>query len=145
MSGFPFKSVTSLQNLWLLPIAVTPQVVRRLRPIFDFTRSGLNDISESLAPMEEIRFGGALQRILKQVLNSEPRLGPVHLSKVNLADAYMRLWVRMEEALSVALPIPKKTPSYTQLMRLHLFLPMGYIDSAPYFCMATETVANLAN
>ena len=60
VSVFPLKAVISLQNLWLLPIAVTPQVGRRLRPIFDFTWSGLNDIAESLAPIEEIRFGGAL-------------------------------------------------------------------------------------
>ena len=31
------------------------------------------------------------------------------------------------------------------MAEFHLSLPMGYIDSAPYFCMATETVADLAN
>ena len=95
--------------------------------------------------MEANRFWGALQSILKQVLNSNPRLGLVYLSKVDLADAYMRLCVRMEDKLSLAFLIPKNTPSYTQQVGFHLSLPMGYIDSAPYFCMATETVADLAN
>ena len=84
---FPLKAVISLQNMWLSPIAVIPQVGRRLQPIFDFTWSGINDIAEDLAPMEAIRFGGALQSILKKVLNSNSRLGPVYLSKVNLAEA----------------------------------------------------------
>ena len=95
--------------------------------------------------MEAILFRGALMRILKKVLTVDPRLGPVYLSKVDLADTYMSLWVRMEDVPSVDFLIPKNTPSNTQLMRFHLFLPIGYIDSAPYFCMAKETVANLAN
>ena len=51
----------------------------------------------------------------------------------------------MEDVPSVALLIPKKTPNNTQLLVFHLSLPMGYIESAPYFCMATETVADLTN
>ena len=74
----PLEAVTSLQNLWLLPVAVIPQVGRRLRLIFDFT---------CLAPMEAMRFGGALIRILKQVPTAYPRLGPVYLIKVELVDA----------------------------------------------------------
>ena len=83
--------------------------------------------------MEAMRFGGALLSILKQVLTTDPRLGTVYLSKVDLADAYMWLWVRMGDVPSVAFLIPKKTPSNTQLVGFHLSLPMGYIDSAPYF------------
>ena len=41
--------------------------------------------------MEAMRFGDALQRILKQVLTANPRLGPVYLSKLDLADTYMIL------------------------------------------------------
>ena len=95
--------------------------------------------------MEAIHFGGALQLILKKVLSADPHLGIVYLSKVYLADAYMRLWARMEDVLSFALIIPKKNPSNTQLVGFHLYLPMRYVDNAPYFCMAMETVANLAN
>ena len=94
--------------------------------------------------MEANRFWGALQSILKQVLNYNPRLGLVYLSKVDLADAYMSFWVRMEDVPSVTCLIPKKTPSNTQLVVFHLSFPMGYIDGAPYFVMATETVADLA-
>ena len=53
-----------------------------------------------------MRFGGALQRILKKGLTTALSLGPVYLSKVDLADACMRLWIRMEDVLSVAFLIP---------------------------------------
>ena len=95
MTVFPLGVVTSLQNLWLSPIAVIPQLGRRPRLIFDFTWSGLRNIAEHVVPMEAMRFGGALLRILNQVLTVDPRLGPVYLRKVYLADAYMRLWVMM--------------------------------------------------
>ena len=58
-------------------------------------------------------FGGALQCILKQVLTADPLLGLVYLGKVDLADAYMRLWVKMEDLPSVAFLTPKKNPRDT--------------------------------
>ena len=73
---FPLEAVTSLQNTWLSPVAVIPQVGRRLRLIFDLTWSGINDISERLSPMEAMRFGGVLLRIIEQVLTTDPHLGP---------------------------------------------------------------------
>ena len=53
-----------------------------------------------------MRFGGTLQRILQHVLTTDLHLGPVYLSRVDLADAYMRLWVRMEDVPSVAFLTP---------------------------------------
>ena len=72
-------------------------------------------------------------------------IGPVYISKVDLADEYMRLWVRMEDVPSVAFIIQKKNPSDLQLVEFHISLPMGYVDSAPYFYMATEVLTDLAN
>ena len=92
-----------------------------------------------------MRFGGALQCILNQVLTVESRLGTVYLIKADLADAYMRLLVRMDDVPSVSFLIPNKNTSDTQLVVFHILLLMGYIDSATYFCMATETVTDLAN
>ena len=80
-----------------------------------------------------MRFGGALLRILKLVITADSCLGPVYLGKVDLVGTYMRLWVSMEDVPSVAFLIPKKIPNNAQLAGFHLSLPMGYIDSAPYF------------
>ena len=57
----------------------------------------------------------------------------------------MRLWVRMEDTPSVPLLIPNRNPGNAQLVGLHLSLTMGYMDIAPYFCVATETVAGMEN
>ena len=60
-------------------------------PYYDFTQSRLNNIAERLSPMEAMRFGDALHRILKQVITADLHLGPVYLLKVDLDDTYMRL------------------------------------------------------
>ena len=95
--------------------------------------------------MEAMRFGGALQSIPKQFLTVDLCLGPVYLRKVDLVNAYMRLWLIMEDVPSIDLLVHKKNTRDTKLVGSHLLIPMGYIDSAPYFCMAKETVAELTN
>ena len=82
MAVSPLEAVNYLYNLWLSLVVVTPQVGRRPCLIFDFTWSGLNDISKRLSPMEAMLFGCALQRILKQVLTTNLHHGPVYLIKV---------------------------------------------------------------
>ena len=76
---------------------------------------------------------------------AKPRLGLVYLGKVDLANAYMQLWVRLEDTLSVELLIPRKKPAYEQLVGFQLYLPMGYMDITPYLCMSTETIVDILN
>ena len=92
-----------------------------------------------------MHFGGTLCRIIRRVLLANPRLGPVYLGKVDLANAYMKIWVRLEDTPSMGLLIPRKIPTDEQLVGFHLSLPMGYADSAPFLCLATETIMDVAN
>ena len=73
----PLEAVNALHNLWLSLVAVTPQAGRQPQLIFDSIWIRLNNISQRLAPMEAMHFGGALQKILKQVFTANPRLRPV--------------------------------------------------------------------
>ena len=52
VSVFLLEAANYLQNTWLSPVAVIPQVGRRPRLIFDFTWSGLNEATKRLPPME---------------------------------------------------------------------------------------------
>jgi hypothetical protein len=49
-----------------------------------------------------------------------------------------------EQALSLACLLPKDA-SEPQLVAIPLALPMGWVESPPYFCAVTETIADLAN
>ena len=105
-----------------------PQVGSRPRLIINFTWSGLNDIADRLALMEAMHFGGALLRILKQVFTADLFLGPVYLGKVDLVGSR-----DTRRSSDLRRSRSKKTPSNTHMVGFHLSLPMGYIDSAPYF------------
>ena len=91
------NAVRDLPQLWLSPAACIPQDDRRDRPIYDYTYSGLNAVVKPTAPHEAMQFGYALPRLLRRIATADPRLGPVFMSKTDLSDAYMRVWIRIED------------------------------------------------
>ena len=78
--------------------------------------------------------------LIDYIISAPPELGPTFLNKVDLADAYMRIWVRLEDIPSVAFLVPKATPEEDQLVEFHLSIPMGYVESTAFFCATTEIV-----
>ena len=83
-----------------------------------------------------MRFWRSLHDLLDCILTAEHRLGPTLLGKVDLADAYMCIWVRLNDITFVAFLVPKYTNSEPQLVTFHLLITMGYVESAPFFCAA---------
>ena len=87
-----------------------------------------------------MRFGKALYRVIDCVLAAPPELGPTFLNKVDLANAYMHIWVRLKDIPSVAFLVPKATLEEDQLVGFHLSIPMEYVESDAFFCATTDTV-----
>ena len=84
-------------------------------------------------------FVKSLHRFIDFILVAPPKLGPTFLNKVDLADAYMRIWVRLEDIPSVAFFVPKVTPEEDQLVGFHLSILMGHVEPPAFFCVTTET------
>ena len=91
-----------------------------------------------------MRFVKSLYRVIYCILTASLKLGPTFLNKVDLADGYMRIWVRLEDIPSVAFLVPKATPNEEQLVGFHLSIPMGSVKSAAFFCATTEIVKDQA-
>eukprot|EP00957_Ditylum_brightwellii_P200910 15314834-Ditylum_brightwellii.AAC.1 len=53
-----------------------------------------------------MQFGRTLHRVLRQIVLADPALGPVFISKVDLANAYMRVWIRLEDVPRLAFMVP---------------------------------------
>ena len=126
-----------MPKLWLSLLAAIPQRGRKPRLIHDFSWSGLNEAVTQVAHKEAMRFGKALYRVIYCILRAPPDLGSTFLNKVDLADAYMRIWVRLEDIPSVASLVPKSTPEEEQLVGFHLSIPTVYVESAAFFCATT--------
>jgi hypothetical protein len=142
---FPFSQVRNLPNLRVSPIGVVPQRDRRPRTIVDYSYSGINQETCPIAPTDAMQFGTALQRVIEDIVNANPRFGPVHLCKVDIDDGFYRVGIRPADIPKLGVIIPARTVDQEQLIAFPLVLPMGWKNSPPYFCAITETVADVTN
>ena len=140
----PYDEVKHLPNLRLSPPGVVPQHDRRPRTIVDYTFSFVNGKTLGLAPKEAMQFGRALQRILWKLVQCDRRHGPVRLIKVDIADGFYRIHVHPEDVPTLGVVFPS-APDGTKLVAFPLTLPMGWVESPPWFCVATETGADITN
>jgi hypothetical protein len=140
----PYHALRGHPKLKIAPAGVVPQRERRPRPIMDYTYNGVNSKSVPLAPTDAMQFGGALQRILQHLAYANPTYGPPLMAKLDLSDGYYRIPLSAHAALELAVILPPDKNS-GPLLGVPLSLPMGWSLSPPYFCLFTETVADLAN
>lgn len=140
----PYDLVKHIPALRLSPLGVIPQRDRRPRVIVDFTFSGVNQHTVTVAPYEAMQFGRAFERVLHKIYHAHPRFGPVFLIKVDLADGFYRVPLASSHLPTLGVAFPN-LPGEPALVALPLVLPMGWVASPPYFCAVTETVADLAN
>jgi hypothetical protein len=59
-----------------------------------------------MAPPEAMSFGNALWRILSEIVRSNPRLGPLYVSKVDIADGFYRIWVQAADVPKLGVLLP---------------------------------------
>jgi hypothetical protein len=138
----PARLVLDENNLQLSPLGVVPQRDWRPRTICDYSFFFVNLDTIPLAPQESMQFGRALRWVLQQVSDADPRLGPVHLSKIDIADGFYRIWIKAEDVPKLGVMSPSEGEP---LVPPPLVLPMGWMQSLPLFTAAIETVAGLAN
>jgi hypothetical protein len=73
-----------------------------------------------------------------------PRLGPVYLSKVNIADGVYRIWVKAADVPKLGVMLPSE-PGQERLVGLPVVLYVGWKESPYMFMSATETMTDFAN
>jgi hypothetical protein len=140
----PLRVASLLPHLRLSPLRVVPQRNRRPRLIVDYTFSGVNDETVRLAPPEAMQFGKALKRIIRKLVDAHPRYGPIWLAKIDIADGFYRIGLRPGDVPRLGVILPT-TGTGEPLVALPLALPMGWVESPPYFTAVTETACDLLN
>ena len=91
-----------------------------------------------------MKYGRALDRLIRQIVYADPALGYVYLLKAYVSDGFYRIGLRPEDAPKLGLIFPSGKEE-EPMVAIPLTLPMGWKNSPPLFCTATETVADLAN
>lgn len=140
----PFEQIRHLPGLWLSPLDAVPQHNQWPHLINDLTFSGINAETHRDAPHESMQFGKTLDRILRLIANANPQFGPVWLSKIDLSDGFYHIPIDAAQELSLACLVPHLGQE-TPLVAILLSLPMGWVESLPWFCALTKTMADVAN
>ncbi|CAJ1938361.1 unnamed protein product [Cylindrotheca closterium] len=91
-----------------------------------------------------MQFGRALHRILQRILHANPIHGPVYISKIDIADGFYRIQLAPYAVPHLAVLLPQH-PNEEAMIAFPLVLPMGWVNSPPYFSAVTETGADLMN
>ena len=142
------------KNLKMSPIAAIPHKSRGYRAILDLShgvRIGLErrpSVNETTNPtqapkhsMDEL--GNVLPRII-YTLATAPAGIPIQLAKVDLKDGFWRVEVDEEEAWAFCYILPRLNPDDPIMVVVPSALQMGWTDSPPYFCAASETARDVA-
>ena len=141
----PYADAATLEGLRVSPLGVVLQRNRRPRLIVDYSFSGVNEDTLQWAPREAMQFGRALQRVFTTLVHAHPRYGPVqHLAKIDVADGFYRVWVQLQDVPKLGVVLPTASGA-VPLIAFPLALPMGWVESPPYFTAITETACDRVN
>lgn len=141
----PASVALKLPGLRVSPPGVVPQRDRRPRWICDYSWSLVNAETIKLAPRDAMQFGNCLDRVLREVLLADPKYGPVLLNKTDLSDGFYRMCLCPDDIPKLGVIYPSRPGQTEAYIALPLVLPMGWAESPPYFCAATETIADITN
>ena len=140
-------------ELKISPIAMIPHKSRQFRAILDLSFPvRLNDGSRvpavnaatiKTAPRGAInQIGHSLQRIIHAFATADPN-AKIFMAKWDIKDGFWRLDCETGQEWNFCYVLPSLTDEPTQLV-VPTSLQMGWIESPPYFCTASETARDVA-
>ena len=92
----PASEVIHLPGLRISLPGLVPQRDRHPRWIVDYTCSEVNQETLPLAAVEAMQFGHALDRLLQEIMLSNPAFDPVKLMKVDMSNGLYQVSLKIE-------------------------------------------------
>jgi hypothetical protein len=137
------------------PVAVVPQVGRRGRIILDLSfpvyvskpgsrrkgeviQEAVNMTTEELAPKAAVKEIGKVLQALFEFMSNTPANKAILFSKIDLSDGFWRMIVDRDQRWNFCYVMPDPPGSRVRIV-VPSALQMGWKESPPYFCAATET------
>ena len=140
------------ENIKLSPVACIPHKSRAYRVILDlsfrllFRGKRLKSVNEATvlqAPQKAMcQLGNVLPRIINLLAKHFNLSRPFKFAKVDIKDGFWRMAVSPKDAWHFCYAIPPKSPDESiddRLIVVPTALAMGWAESPPFFCAATET------
>jgi len=141
------------RQLKVSPVAAIPHKSRAYRSILDLSFAlrledggiieSVNDTTDKLAPRGAIdQLGHSLKRIIHAFTEAENNM-VILMAKWDIQDGFWRLNCREGEEWNFCYVWPQ-APGEPRRLVVPNSLQMGWVESAPYFCAASETARDVA-
>ena len=143
-------------NLKISPVALVPHKSRQWRTILDLSFSlrykggiipSVNSSTVKQAPAEAmVQLGQCFQRILYTMATNYNPQQPFAFAKLDIKDGFWRMRVSEKDAWNFCYVLPPRSPTQSLDEReivVPASLQMGWCESPPYFCAATETARDV--
>jgi hypothetical protein len=142
------------KNLKISPLAAVPHKSCVNRMILDLSfqllvngnkLDSINGSSDkSLAHQESMyELGDVIPRIIWTMALSKDNTTPFMFTKVDLKDGYWKMAVNADDAWNFAYVLPGAGPNNPIQLVIPDALQMGWSESPPFFCAATETARDI--
>ena len=140
------------EQLKVSPVAAIPHKSRLYRMILDLSHAlrlmktpSVNDSTVPLAPPEAMaQLGHTLPRIIHRLATAHPSQ-PVNFVKFDIKDGFWRMVVAKGAEWNFAYVLPKTSPEQPTQLVIPDALQMGWTESPPFFCAASETGRDIAD
>ncbi len=145
-------------NLKLSPVAMIPHKSRAFRCILDLSfnlklkdkhqhTASVNQTTEKLAPAAAMaQLGVTLRRIIHTMEKARQKGTSLLFSKLDIKDGFWRLMVSDHDAWNFCYMIPPASTG-APLDEVDVVIPnclqMGWCESPPFFCAASETARDV--
>jgi hypothetical protein len=145
------------KKLKISPVACIPHKSKKFRVILDLSfrlRSknivfpSVNETTNKLAPPESmVQLGNCVKRIISVMAENHDRDKPFKFCKLDIKDGFWRLVVNETDAWNFCYVLPPKDgkpkPIDDTLLVVPNSLQMGWCESPPFFCAASETARDV--
>ena len=142
------------KNLKISPVAMVPHQSRPYRAILDLsfpvklspseTVPSVNSTTQKSAPQGAIdQLGHVLPRIIHAFASTDDD-ATIFMAKWDIKDGFWRLDCEAGEEWNFSYVLPSSVESGDIILVVPTSLQMGWIESPPYFCVASETARDVA-
>ncbi len=141
------------KELKILPIAAIPHKLKDFCSILDLSfrlclanggvRTSVNDTTEKMAPAGAIdKIGKCLSRVIHTFTEADDG-AKIFMAKWDIKDGFWRMDCATGEEWNFAYVLPQEDRKPITLV-VPTSVQMGWVESPPYFCAATETSRDIA-
>ncbi len=144
------------KKLKISPVAMIPHKSRSFRTILDLSfrlryqgklMPSVNSASVRQAPAESmVQLGQCIQRLVATLADNYDPENPFMFAKLDIKDGFWRMAVSDDDAWNFCYVLPQENPTGNiddTLLVVPNCLQMGWCESPPFFCAASETARDV--